>query len=119
MFNWDVPVSIYLNDWYVGETTYTYSRKDLSFERIKRDGGTIITCEERPGFGFDFPLPINFFIEKGVTDFSLEVRIARRNVILARSPCRWSGSDAMWDNGSQSWTESDTPAETSDLQIEN
>ena len=115
MFNWDVPVSIYLNDWYVGETTHTYARKDLAYERLKSDAKTNITCEERPGFGFDFPLPINFFSEKEIDDFTLEVRIARRNVLLARTPCQWSGREAYWDKDKQCWTNTDLESVTVDL----
>jgi len=102
MFNWDVPVSVYLNEWYVGETTHTYTRKDLAYESLDKSTNTI-TCKERPGYGFDFALPINFFIEKGISDFTLEVRIARRNVLLARSPCQWHGRSATWQASTSTW----------------
>jgi|GEM_PF-891114 len=107
-FNWNVPVSLYLNNWYIGETTHTYARKDLSYEYIKIADDQNITQNERSGFGFDFPLPVNFFTEKGISDFSLEVRVARRNIVLARSPCRWSGQEARWSHEKQCWEDNNT-----------
>ena len=107
-FNWDIPVSIYLNDWYVGETTHTYSRKDLSYKRLKRQVSGQMAQHLQTGYGFDFPLPINFFFDKGISEFTLELRVARRNVVLSRSPCQWSGRSARWNKETKQWTNADT-----------
>ena len=106
MFNWDIPVSIYLNGWYAGETTHTYQRKDLAMERLKRhENGKVVQLKEN-GYGFDFPLPLNFFKNNGVNDFSLELRVARRNIVLRRSPCLWTGENARWNAETKEWESS-------------
>jgi len=93
---WRHPVSVYLNDWYIGEYQSDVRRKDLGRPAGEPEA-------DGDGSGFRIHLPVPFFRSMGHEEMSVEIRAARRNLILRRSPVVSTQGSARWDAETESW----------------
>lgn len=89
--NWRNPLAIFINGRFAGNVTPGTRRESLG-------------APGEEAFIYRFPLPLEYFYERGETDLKIEVRVLGRNVLLRRTPLSMAGGrDYGWDRSVENW----------------